>query len=112
MFEGVVDAVVKLRSMAPNVKSILRNELATIGVYIDKAFQDKYLELDGRLTSIYKLQKLGKNFWGLDTDKDWDWSGVQPWKLAEAELGTSENSNEEEGYKKKIVEGKKLAAAS
>ena len=116
--------------MSANVKTSLKNELAIIRVNSDKTFEDKYLKLDGKLTSIYKFKKLGKNFKDSDTDSDLDWSGAQPRKLMEAavgeiagkvgtsyfddkssdaELDTLKDDNKEEGYVKKIVDGRKVS---
>ena len=39
-------------------------------VNIDKTFENKYLKLDGKLTSIYKLQKLREYFEDMDPDRD------------------------------------------
>ena len=48
-----------------NTKEITNNEEVTEGeaaiqVKVDAAFKDQYLELDNKLTSVYKLQKLGR----------------------------------------------------
>ena len=40
-----------------------------------------------------------------------DWPGVRQMRLTEMELSISENNNKEEGYGKKIIGGRKLAAA-
>ena len=39
-------------------------------VNIDKTFENKYLKLDGKLTSIYKLKKLREYFEDMDPDRD------------------------------------------
>ena len=56
-FKGVMDAAVELRFMAKDVKTSFKKELDIIRVNIDKTFENKYLKLDGKLTSIYKLKK-------------------------------------------------------
>ena len=125
--------MVDLRSMTADVETSSKNELDIIRINVDITFEDEYLQLDGTLTSIYKLQRLGKDFEDSDTDSDLDQPEAQPKKLrknvitagkatgrtgfsypvvksSDTELDTFENNNEEEGDVGKRVEGKKLAA--
>ena len=71
-FKGVKDAAVELRFMAKDVKTSFKKELDIIRVNINKTFENKYLKLDGKLTSIYKLQKLREYFEDVDPDRDLD----------------------------------------
>ena len=54
-FEEVVDTAMDLRFITKDVKPSFKNELAIIGVNIDRTFEGKYLELDSELTSMYKF---------------------------------------------------------
>ena len=58
-FEGVVDAAFELKFVSKDTKINFKDELAAIGVKVDRAFEDQYLDLDNELTTLYKLKKLG-----------------------------------------------------
>ena len=47
VFEGVVNAMMELRLMAKGVETSFKNELAIIGVNIDKTFEGKILSWMG-----------------------------------------------------------------
>ena len=76
-FKGVMDAAVELRFMAKDVKTGFKKELDFIGANINKTFENKYLKMDGKLTSIYKLKKLREYFEDMDPDRDLEQPEVQ-----------------------------------
>ena len=80
-FEGVVNAAVELKFISKDVKTSFKNELAIIGVNIDKPFEDKYLELDNKLNSIYKLPRIRADLEDPYPDSNLDQPGTQPKKL-------------------------------
>ena len=56
-FEGVMDAVIDLKFATNNAKVSLKDELVAIEVNIGDNFEDHYIELNNRLTNMYKLQR-------------------------------------------------------
>ena len=56
-FEGVMDAVIDLKFATNNAKVGLKDELVAIEVNIGNNFEDQYIELDNKLTNMYKLQR-------------------------------------------------------
>ena len=115
-FEGVVNATGELNFMAKDFKTSLETWIGHHQVNIDKTFEGKYFELDSKLTSIYKLERLGENFEKLDPDSDLDQLRAHHRKLIKAdiaaELNNFEDGNREEGNAGKMVEGMELAFIS
>ena len=56
-FEGVMDAVIDLKFATNNAKVSLKDELVAIEVNIGNNVEDLYIELDNKLTNMYKLQR-------------------------------------------------------
>ena len=63
---------VELKFISKDVKTSFKIEMAFIGVIIDKTFGGKYLELDSKLTSIYKLKRIGEYFEDIAPALGWE----------------------------------------
>ena len=54
-FEEVNDAVYKLKSVVMKVKIDFEYELRTIEVIVDQNFEDQFLNLDNKLTTLCRI---------------------------------------------------------
>ena len=85
-FEGVFEAAVELKFVAKDAKISFKDELATIGVNVDRTFEDQYLKLDNKLTTLYKLKKIGEYFEDLSSGNNLDQPRALPRKLMKVEV--------------------------